>query len=141
MNTAMQIAQLSYDNRLPPEPVDSSAAEREWIYNGVEQLLLGADVKWKRRFERPKSVTADDFRDRVQCHLVDRQIAGEDQRDSFADVVLAAARGVADKTSAIYLLGAEKMLEKLATELLTPHAADGVAALLEEAEDDQGFEV
>jgi hypothetical protein len=136
----MQIAQLSYDNRLPPEPVDNGAAA-EWIANGVEQLLLGADVKWKRRFERPKSVTADDFRDRVQCHLVDRQIAGEDQRDSFADVVLAAHRGVADKTSAIYLLGAEKMLEALAVELLKPHAADGVAALLEEAEDDQGLDV
>lgn len=134
MNAALKLAQLEYDNRLPV--VADDQAKTEWIANGVEQLLLGADVRWKRRNGFAKSVTFDDFRDRVQCHLVDRQKAGEDQRDSFADVVLAAARGVADKAPAIYLLGTAQSLHDLAAELLAPHAADGVAALREEVEDD-----
>jgi hypothetical protein len=134
MNAALQLAQQNYDRALPPE--DDDTAETEWIENGVEQLLLGADVRWKRRFEGAKSVTADDFRDRVQCHLVDRQKEGEDQCDAFADLVLSAMRGVADKASASYLLGTAQALRDLAVELLSPHAADGVEALLEEAEDD-----
>jgi len=134
MNAALQIAQLNYDRALPPE--DDDTAETEWIENGVEQLLLGADVRWKRRLEGRKSVTADDFRGHVNQHLVDRQRAGEDQRDAFADLVLNAMRGVADKESASYLLGTAQTLHDLAVELLSPHAADGVEALWEEAEDD-----
>jgi len=48
---ALQIAQLNYDRALPLE--DDDTAETEWIENGVEQLLLGADVRWKRRLEGP----------------------------------------------------------------------------------------
>jgi hypothetical protein len=134
MNAALQIAQQNYDRALPPE--DDDAAITRWIDDGVEQLLLGADVRWKRRLEGTKSVTADDFRGHVQQHLINRQIAGEDQCDAFADLVLNAMRRYADKTSATYLLGTAQTLRDLAEELLAPHAADGVEALREEAEDD-----
>lgn len=134
MNAALQIAQQNYDRALPLE--DDDTAETEWIENGVEQLLLGADVRWKRRLEGTKSVTADDFHGHVQQHLINRQVAGEDQCDAFADLVLSAMRGVADKASASYLLGTAQALRDLAVELLSPHSADGVEALREEAEDD-----
>jgi hypothetical protein len=136
MGNSLRKSQQIWDDTEPEDDSAYESAISQWIENGAEQLIRGCDVRWKRRGAFAKSVTADDFRDRVQRHLVDRQIAGEDQQDSFADVVMNAARGHADKSSAEYLLGGPDVLRALAAELLDDHAADGVEALREEREDD-----
>ena len=145
MNAALKICQAFHDAQLPPEVSDTDE-EREWLEHSAEQLVCGSDVAWKRRFGAARVVTVAQYATHLQLHLNQRQIDGLDERDSFAKLVLSAVVGspAESLTNAKHLLGSDRSVEALeliAAELLRPHAADAVAALREEAEDDLGGEL
>lgn len=141
MNAALKLCQAMYDAQLPPavsEPDD----QREWLESAAEQLVCGSDVEWKRRFGPAQKVTSAQYAEHLQLHLNQRQIDGLDDRDSFANLVLAVVVGSPAEalTHAKRLLGTESPvteLEAIATDLLRPHAAEAVAAEREAVEDDK----
>ncbi|MBK3465836.1 hypothetical protein [Pseudomonas sp. MF6776] len=141
MNAAMNICQSMHDAKLPPavsEPDD----QREWLESAAEQLVCGSDVEWKRRFGPAQKVTSAQYAEHLQLHLNQRQIDGLDDRDSFANLVLAVVVGSPAEalTHARHLLGTDSPvteLETIATGLLRPHAAEAVAAEREAVEDDK----
>ncbi|MDD0971643.1 hypothetical protein [Pseudomonas aphyarum] len=141
MNAALKLCQAMYDAQLPPtvsEPDD----QREWLESAAEQLVCGSDVEWKRRFGPAQKVTSAQYAEHLQLHLNQRQIDGLDDRDSFANLVLAVVVGSPAEalTHAKRLLGTESPvteLETIAADLLRPHAAEAVAAEREAVEDDK----
>lgn len=141
MNAALKLCQAMYDAQLPPavsEPDD----QREWLESAAEQLVCGSDVEWKRRFGLAQKVTSAQYAEHLQLHLNQRQIDGLDDRDSFANLVLAVVVGSPAEalTHAKRLLGTESPvteLETIAADLLRPHAAEAVAAEREAVEDDK----
>lgn len=141
MNAALKLCQAMYDAQLPPavsEPDD----QREWLESAAEQLVCGADVEWKRRFGPAQKVTSAQYAEHLQLHLNQRQIDGLDDRDSFANLVLAVVVGSPAEalTHAKHLLGTKSPvteLETIAANLLRPHAAEAVAAEREAVEDDK----
>lgn len=141
MNAALKLCQAMYDAQLPPavsEPDD----QREWLESAAEQLVCGSDVEWKRRFGPAQKVTSAQYAEHLQLHLNQRQIDGLDDRDSFANLVLAVVVGSPAEalTHAKRLLGTESPvteLETIATDLLRPRAAEAVAAEREAVEDDK----
>ena len=141
MNAALKLCQAMYDAQLPPavsEPDD----QREWLESAAEQLVCGSDVEWKRRFGPAQKVTSAQYAEHLQLHLNQRQIDGLDDRDSFANLVLAVVVGSPAEalTHAKRLLGTEspvRELETIASDLLRPHAAEAVAAEREAVEDDK----
>jgi hypothetical protein len=140
MNAALKICQFNYDAQLPPA-VSEPDGQREWLESAAEKLVCGSDVTWKRRFGPVQKVTTAEYATHLQLHLNQRQIDGLDDRDSLAKLVLSTAVGSGSdcRTHAKYLLGSERLIERLeeiAADLLRPHAADAVAAQREDAEDD-----
>ncbi|MFJ2480722.1 hypothetical protein ACIOWE_10630 [Pseudomonas sp. NPDC087598] len=140
MNAAMNICQSMHDAKLPP-PVSESDEQREWLEGAAEQLVCGSDVEWKRRLGPVQKVTTAQYAEHLQHHLNQRQIDGLDDRDSFANLVLAVVVGsIAEAlTHAKHLLGSNSpvtRLEAIAAEFLRPHAANAIAAEREAAEDD-----
>ncbi|MGY2285202.1 hypothetical protein [Pseudomonas gingeri] len=141
MNAALKICQERFDAQLPPDMPDTSEAEQEWLEHAAEQLVCGSDVTWKRRFGVARTVTADQYATYLQGHLVQRQIDGLDQRDSFARLLLASLFGSQSeaRTHAADLLGQQRAVEaveNIAKAMLAPYAADAVAAERESQEDD-----
>ena len=141
MNAAMNICQSMHDAKLPPA-VSEPDEQREWLESAAEQLVCGSDVEWKRRFAPVQKVTKAHYAEHLQHHLNQRQIDGLDDRDSFANLVLAVVVGSPAEalTPAKRLLGTESPvteLETIATDLLRPHAAEAVAAEREAVEDDK----
>jgi len=140
MNAALKICQAMHDAQLPPmvsEPDD----QREWLESAAEQLVCGSDVTWKRRFGPAQKVTKAQYAEHLQHHLNQRQIDGLDDRDSFANLVLAVVVGSSAEalTHAKHLLGTDSPvteLEAIAADLLRPYAAEAVTAEREAAEDD-----
>ena len=126
---ALAAAQTEYDNRLPPPVSEIDLAESEWLEANVSRLMDGSDVEWGFRKADKGRVTADDFATAVQAYLVDRQIAGEDQRDAFARLVIANLTWGSrfdGRANAEYLMGSRKALKEIATGLLAQHAARAV---------------
>lgn len=111
-------------------------AKDNWLIDAAESLIHGADIKFQRRFRRAQCVRHADFLIAVQMHLIDRQIAGEDSEDWFAQLVVDAANGTPCKGIALRLLGdshhTHGMLFEIAEKLLKPLASD---ALIAQAED------
>lgn len=140
MNAAMNICQSVHDAKLPPA-VSEPDEQREWLESAAEQLVCGSDVEWKRRFAPVQKVTKAQYAEHLQHHLNQRQIDGLDDRDSFANLVLAVVVGSPSEalTHAKHLLGSNSpvtKLEAIAADFLRPHAANAVAAEREAAEDD-----
>lgn len=140
MNAAMNICQAMHDAKLPP-PVSESDDQREWLENAAEHLVCGSDVTWKRRSGVGHTVTSADYAEHLQAHLNQRQIDGLDDRDAFANLVLAVVVGSPAEalTHAKHLLGSNSpvtQLEAIAADFLRPHAANAVAAAHEAAEND-----
>lgn len=140
MNAAMNICQSMHDAKLPPA-VSEPDEQREWLESAAEQLVCGSDVEWKRRFDPVQKVTKAQYAEHLQHHLNQRQIDGLDDRDSFANLVLAVVVGSPAEalTHAKHLLGSSSpvtQLEAIAADFLRPHAANAVAAERETAEDD-----
>lgn len=127
---ALSAAQFEYDNRLPPPVSESDLAETEWLSANAERLMDGNDVEWGYRKSDKGGVTADDFATAVQQHLVDRQMAGEDQRDAFARLVIANLTWGSrfdGRANAEYLMGDRAALKEIAMDLLRPHVERAVA--------------
>lgn len=129
MNAALKLAQFEYDNRLPVEIDDS--AEREWVANGVEQLLLGSDVERGVTYER-FAVAVDEFAmDQLGQTGISQSVLGRlILRVKYGSP--ANARTAADEL----LLSADpdKALREIAEALLRPLAADALIAMAEEDE-------
>lgn len=137
MNAALKLCQLEYDNRLPVDLCD--AAEHQWIENGVEQLLLGGDVMFKRRLHAAQGVTYEQFSVAVD-EFVMGQLAGSGISNSvLGRLVLSAKRKAsADAASAaneaLNSPDPDEALRRIAVGLLQPLARDGLIA---QAEDDE----
>lgn len=142
MNAAL-IAQLNYENRLPP-PVSESPQEdarAEWLYNAAEELLRGCGVSFQRRMHKPQGVTAAQFALAVDEHINNRLADSEVHTSALGWLVIAAERGQTDQTSTAELLGRSDhplgKLGEIAESLLKPLAD---AALEAQAEDDALWE-
>ena len=133
MNAAL-IAQLNYENRLPP-PVSESPqgeARAEWLYNAAEELLRGCGVSFQRRMRKPQGVTAAQFALAVDEHVNRRLADCEIETSALGWLLISAERGQADKTSTAELLGRSDhplgKLGEIAEELLAPMADDAIKA-------------
>jgi hypothetical protein len=129
-------AQFEYDNRLPVE-LDSDA-ERVWIDDAAEQLLLGADVKLKRALHSPQGVTYEQFAAAVDEFVMGQLSAAGISNSVLGRLVLAAKRRASSDacTAAAEALNSpnpDEALRQIAITLLTPLAK---AALIAQAEDD-----
>ena len=137
MNTAIQFTPFKTGFQSPSDGDESYENARDnWLINAAESLIHGADVKFQRRFRRAQGMQHAEFLTAVQIHLIDRQIAGEDNEDWFAQLVVDAANGTPCKGLALRLLGdsqhthgmlfeiAEKLLEPLANDALIAHTED-----------------
>ena len=139
MNTATQLTCSNVDS-LPPPDLDEyyDNAKDNWLIDAAESLIHGSDIKIQRRYRRAQGVAHAQFLTAVQMHLIDRQIAGEDSEDWFAQLVVDAATGAPCKRVALRLLGESRhthgMLFEIAEKLLEPLAHD---ALIAQAEDNE----
>lgn len=134
---ALRAAQFEYDNRMPPAVSDDDAAEGEWIERSALAMTRGYSVRWGYRGERGE-VTQADLARAVQEHLTSRQIDGQDQKDAFAQLVMASlgtgsALLIMDMSA--YLIGGYGVLKQIAADLLRPVAAKAVAAERDEQRD------
>lgn len=133
---ALSKAQFEYDNRLPVD-LDSDA-ERAWIDDAAEQLLLGADVKFKRALHSPQGVTYEQFAAAVDEFVMGQLSAAGISNSVLGRLVLAAKRRASSDacTAAAEALNSpnpDEALRQIAVTLLTPLAK---AALIAQAEDD-----
>ena len=127
---ALATAQAEYDGRLPPPVSENDLAETEWLEANADRLISGEAVQWGVRKADKGSVTPAQFADAVQQHLVQRQIDGLDQRDAFAQLVianLAWGSRFDGRANAEYLMGSRGALREIAKGLLRPHAEHAVA--------------
>lgn len=133
---ALAKAQLEYDNRLPVDLEDT--AVEEWVAEAVDQLILGNDVKFKRRMHGPQGVTRADFMRAVDMHVNNRLADHVIQCDALGEAVLLGLEGVSTKLVAEVLIGycdhPRGMRGEIAESLLRPLAKD---ALVAQAEDDE----
>lgn len=139
MNTATQLTCSNVDS-LPPPDLDEyyDNAKDNWLIDAADSLIHGADIKIQRRYRRAQGVAHAQFLTAVQMHLIERQIAGDDSEDWFAQLVVDAATGAPCKRVALRLLGESRhthgMLFEIAEKLLEPLAHD---ALIVQAEDNE----
>lgn len=137
MNAALKLAQFEYDNRLPVEVDDSAVTE--WIDNAAEQLLLGADVKFKRRLHSPQGVTYEQFAAAVDEFVFGQLSASGVSNSVLGRLVLAAKRksssdACSAAAEALNCANPDEALRQIAVALLKPLAKD---ALIAQAEDDE----
>ncbi|WP_288078987.1 hypothetical protein [Pseudomonas sp.] len=127
MNAALQIAQLEYDNRLPVEMSDP--AEQEWIENGVEELMRGGDVQFKRFGRQAQGVTYERFATAVDEFAADQ----DSSRSVIGRLILAARRKSSSEAAsaaneALNSPDPDEALREIARDLLRPLARDGAIA-------------
>ncbi|MGY2441368.1 hypothetical protein [Pseudomonas sp. SDO52101_S400] len=115
---AFAAAQSRWDNMSPADTSARDEAADEWAYNAAEQLVLGCDVVIRTR-RQTKVISYADFLGAVQAQLNQRQINGEDDEDSFAQLVIAALHGGSGKEFAQRLLG-PKDPHEIALEMTAP---------------------
>ena len=135
---ALQAAQLQYDNRLPPAVSETpqERAERHWIEEGVDQMMLGADFTFQRRMRPKQGVTFERFAQAVDEFAMD-QLAQHRSNKVLGLLILQAHAGSSAKSQAHDLLSVADpaaSLRQIAEELLAPFAAEGVLAQAEEAQ-------
>jgi hypothetical protein len=134
---ALSKAQFEYDNRLPVE-LDTDA-ERVWIDDAAEQLLLGADVKFKRAHHSPQGITYEQFAAAVDEFVMGQLSAFGISNSVLGRLVLAAKRRASSDacTAAAEALNSpnpDEALRQIAITLLTPLAKDALIAQAEDAE-------
>ncbi|WP_153372861.1 hypothetical protein [Pseudomonas helleri] len=138
--SALRKAQFEHDEQLPP-PVSETAQEvarEEWLYNAVEQLLLGCDVKFQRRMRKAQGVTVAELEAAVGEHAKDRLAVGEVVMPSLGRLLIENSGGRIGKAATAELLGssnhpqgklgeiAERLLRPLVNDALIAQAEDGV---------------
>lgn len=134
---ALAKAQFEYDNRLPVE-LDTDA-ERVWIDDAAEQLLLGSDVKFKRALHSPQGVTYEQFAAAVDEFVMGQLSDAGISNSVLGRLVLAAKRRASSDacTAAAEALNSpnpDEALRQIAITLLTPLAKDALIAQAEDAE-------
>lgn len=134
---ALSAAQFEYDSRLPVELDDS--AERAWMDDAAEQLMLGADVKFKRSLHSPQGVTYEQFAAAVDEFVMGQLSAAGISNSVLGRLVLAARRKSSSDacTAAVEALNCEnpdEALRQIAIALLKPLAKDALIALAEDAD-------
>jgi len=138
MNTALNICQAMHDAKLPPSVSESprEVARAEWLYNAVEDLLRGQDVKFQRRMRQPQGVTVADLAMAVDEHVNGRLAGCKVHSPALGWLLLSAGRP--DKNAIAELLGPSDhplgKLGEIAQALLEPLADD---ALIAQAEDNE----
>jgi len=129
-------AQARWDSMEPDDDSGYEEAASRWVEDKAEQLVRGCDLIIRRPGQMPIVVSYDAFLAKVQDHLNDRQIAGKDDEDMFAQVVIAAVSGAPAQRMARLLLGhsdhPEGKLYEMAVELVKPHAEAGLEAQAED---------
>ena len=138
--SALRKAQFEHEEQLPP-PVSETAQEvarEEWLYNAVEQLLLGCDVKFQRRMRKVQGVTVAELEAAVGEHAKDRLAVGEVVMPSLGRLLIENSGGQIGKAATAELLGssnhpqgklgeiAERLLRPLVNDALIAQAEDGV---------------
>ena len=138
--SALRKAQFEHDEQLPP-PVSETAQEvarEEWLYNAVEQLLLGCDVKFQRRMRKAQGVTVAELEAAVGEHAKDRLAVGVVVMPSLGRLLIENSGGRIGKAATAELLGssnhpqgklgeiAERLLRPLVNDALIAQAEDGV---------------
>jgi hypothetical protein len=138
MNAALKICQAMHDAQLPPMVSESplEVARAEWLYNAVESLLQGMDMKVQRRWHQARVVTVADLALAVDEH-VNNRLADCKVHTPALGWLLLSADGRADKNAVAELLGPSDhpfgKLGEIAQALLEPLVDD---ALIAQAEDD-----
>lgn len=138
MNAALQLNrnQFDYDNSQPVE-LPENEAERAWLDNAADDLLRGADVKFKRFGKEEQGVSHERFMEALD------EFASERLQDPFLSssalgrLLWCARRARSESgTPAGEILGPDpdEAMRNVALRLLTPLAADGVIADAEDAE-------
>ena len=133
MNAAAKISPL-----VGPVVIPCTPAQRVWIDDAAEQLLLGADVRFKRSLHSPQGVTYEQFAAAVD-EFVMGQLSGFGVSNSvLGRLVLAAKRRASSDacTAAAEALNSpnpDEALRQIAVTLLTPLAKH---ALIAQAEDE-----
>ena len=134
---AQRKLQQRWDDMLPEEDEVHEVAVNRWVEDGAEQLVLGSDVLFTLKYGHWEGVHYSQFLEKIQDHLVQRQIDGEDKEDWLAQLIAAAFSGGQCKTFAGYLLGVSDhpkgKLYEIAEAMLTPYADDGLKAEAEDA--------
>ncbi|XXE86892.1 hypothetical protein J3Q07_16575 [Pseudomonas sp. D4-18] len=127
-----------HDAQLPPMVSESprEVARAEWLYNAVESLLRGVDVKVQRRWDQARVVKVADLALAVDEHANNR-LADLKVHAPALGWLLLSADGRADKNAIAELLGPSDhpfgKLGEIAQALLEPLADE---ALIAQAEDD-----
>ncbi|WP_445572115.1 hypothetical protein [Pseudomonas sp. E102] len=139
MNLALKTCQAMHDGQLPPMVSESprEVARAEWLYNAVESLLRGVDVKFQRRWNQARAVTVADLALAVDEH-VNNRLADCKVNSPALGWLLLSADGRADKNAVAELIGPSDhpfgKLGEIAQALLEPLADD---ALIAQAEDNE----
>ncbi|MEL4167298.1 hypothetical protein [Pseudomonas sp. ZS001] len=138
MNAALNICQAIHDAKLAPSVSETSQelARTEWLYNAVEDLLRGVDVKFQRRMRQVQGVTVADLALAVDEHVNGRLAGCEVHTPALGWLLLSPGRP--DKNAVAELLGPSDhplgKLGEIAEGLLRPLADD---ALVAQAEDNE----
>jgi hypothetical protein len=135
MDAALRHAQFEYDTLLPEEDCDS--ALHEWIENGVEQLLLGGDVRFRRRLHGTQAVTFEQFAAAVDEFTLEQLSASGISPSVLGRLVLSAWRKASSDAAsaaaeALNSADPDEALRQIARTLLLPLAHDGLIAQAEE---------
>jgi hypothetical protein len=139
LNAALKICQAIHDAQLPSMVSESprEVARAEWLYNAVESLLRGVDVKIQRRWHQARVVTVSDLALAVDEH-VNNRLADCKVRTAALGWLLLSADGRADKNAVAELLGPSDnpfgKIGEIAQALLEPSADDAVIAQAEDNE-------
>lgn len=138
MGAGFTRAQFEYDNQLPLDD-DSASQALDWIEHGVEQLMMGGDVRFKRRLHSAQAVTFEQFAAAVD-ECVMEQLTGCGVSPSvLGRLVLAARRKASSEAAsaageALNSADPEETLREIARALLRPLVADGLVARFEDDE-------
>lgn len=138
---AIALAQREFDNRLPSPASETpdELARAEWLYGAAEMLVrFGYDVKFQRRMCAPQGVTSAQFANAVDEFVNQRLADCEVGTSALGWLLIAAERGLPDKTATAELLGRSDhplgKLGEIAESLLEPLADDALKAQAEDLE-------
>lgn len=137
MDGAFKRAQFEYDHRLPTD--EENVRGQGWLENGIEQLLMGGDVLFKRRLHAVQGVTFEQFAIAVDEFALERLSGCGTSPSVLGRLILAARQKAASQAASIAgeLLGTpqpDETLRQIAAKLLTPHITEGLIAEDEDAE-------
>lgn len=140
----IELLQREYDNRLPEDdeacaPEFDEAKGLVWLENGVDQLMRGGDVIFKRRLCSPQGVKFMDFMVAIDEFALEQMSAPSCKNYALGMMVYGSLVNCPTTTreGVSELLGRPAPVEdirQIAENLLRPFVKDGLEA---QAEDDE----